>query len=97
MGDCPDGMSIDRKDNNKGYFKNNCRWADKKTQSRNLRKNKFITYNGKTMIVPDWAEELGMNRTTIYGRLRRNLPLDEVFEKGYRRKQKEGGGENVGE
>jgi hypothetical protein len=37
MGDRPDGMTIDRINNDKGYFKENCRWADKKTQSRNRR------------------------------------------------------------
>lgn len=33
-----EGLSIDRIDNNKGYFKSNCRWATKNTQSRNTRK-----------------------------------------------------------
>jgi hypothetical protein len=37
MGDRPDGMTLDRIDNNKGYFKDNCRWASKTTQSSNKR------------------------------------------------------------
>lgn len=28
-------MTLDRKDGNLGYFKDNCRWADKKTQRAN--------------------------------------------------------------
>jgi hypothetical protein len=35
MGERPKGMTLDRIDNNKGYFKDNCRWVDKVTQSKN--------------------------------------------------------------
>ena len=35
MGERPKGMSLDRIDNNKGYYKDNCRWTNRTTQSRN--------------------------------------------------------------
>lgn len=35
MGNPPDGMSIDRIDNNLGYFKENCRWTTQKDQASN--------------------------------------------------------------
>lgn len=37
MGDRPTGMTIDRVDNERGYFKDNCRWATASEQSRNQR------------------------------------------------------------
>lgn len=37
MGPRPDGYSIDRVDNNKGYFPENCRWVDKRIQGINQR------------------------------------------------------------
>ncbi len=37
MGEKPEGLSIERVDNNKGYFKENCKWATCTEQSRNRR------------------------------------------------------------
>lgn len=39
MGEKPQGLSLDRKDNNKGYSKDNCRWASWSEQSHNRRIN----------------------------------------------------------
>jgi hypothetical protein len=49
MGRCPDGHSIERIDNNRGYSKENCCWADSITQGNNKRNNVMITYRGETM------------------------------------------------
>ena len=39
MGERPEGLSIDRIDNEKGYSKDNCRWATQKEQTNNTRRN----------------------------------------------------------
>ena len=69
MGEPEPGLSLDRADNSKGYYKDNCRWATKTEQTRNQRSNVLITYQGKTQPRSAWAEEVGIG----YSCLRRRL------------------------
>lgn len=65
--------TIDRIDGTKGYYPSNCRWATRKVQTRNMKRNINITINGVTKCLTDWAEENGIsgaaarNRYFIYG------------------------------
>ena len=38
-----EGLTIDRKDNDKGYSPDNCRWTDRKIQGNNKRNCRYIT------------------------------------------------------
>ena len=40
MGERPQGMSLERVDNNKGYYKDNCKWATQEEQVRNRGKSR---------------------------------------------------------
>ncbi len=45
MGEAPDNMSLDRINNEQGYYKNNCRWATDTTQARNRGKRSNCKYS----------------------------------------------------
>lgn len=67
-----DILTIDRIDNNYNYEPSNCRWVNRKTQNRNKRSNHFITYNGLTLCLTEWAEKIGVNEPALRKWLKRN-------------------------
>jgi hypothetical protein len=69
MNDRPEGMTIDRIDNNGNYCKENCKWSTNTDQHNNTRSNINITYNGKTQTITQWSNELGININTLRYRL----------------------------
>lgn len=69
MGDCPDGMSLDRKDNDGDYCKENCRWATREEQQNNMRSNKWYEYNGESKTIAQWARSLDMSPKLLCDRL----------------------------
>lgn len=81
MGPRPAGMSIDRIDNNKGYSPENCRWADKISQSNNRRNVKTYTVCNVTGTVAELCRHFGMPKGTVWARLKANWDIDRVFTK----------------
>jgi hypothetical protein len=78
MGRRPLGTSLDRIDNDKGYFPGNCRWATQTEQNRNSRKALKITFWGMTLCLRQWATVIGLTHTGLRHRLVR-LPIEQAL------------------
>jgi len=63
-------MTLERKNNEKGYEPGNVEWVTIHVQARNKRNNVWLTHGGRTMILADWAKELGMDKGVLRARLK---------------------------
>jgi hypothetical protein len=84
MGEPPEGYTLERVDNDKGYSASNCRWASRKDQARNRRSTRWITLNGRTQSLAAWCEELGLVPQTVSGRIHRGMDPVEALIKPLR-------------
>lgn len=66
-----DELTIDRINNDEGYFPENCRWADRITQQSNRRGNHYFTYAGETKTLAEWTRCLGVKYSTLWYRIAR--------------------------
>lgn len=79
MGERPEGYSIHRKNNNKGYYKSNCKWATRTEQARNKRNNHLITYKGKTQCLASCSEAFDISYSALKSRLQRGSSVEEAI------------------
>ena len=65
--------SIDRKDVNGNYCKENCRWQTNLEQGNNKTNNRIIEYNGGKMTLADTARKYNMSYDLLSGRMLSDL------------------------
>lgn len=75
MGEAPEGMTLDRKDNAKGYEPGNCRWATRAEQNRNQTSNRMVG----DLCMADAIAASGLSASTVYYRLKKGWPVERAL------------------
>lgn len=69
MGECPDGLTLDRSNNNRNYCKANCRWSTPEAQCRNKTNTIRVSAFGETKLLIDWVSGTRLKYTTAWMRI----------------------------
>ena len=78
MGEFRLAMTLERINNDVDYEPSNCKWASLKEQARNRVDNHFLTYNGETRCMAEWAEVLNIKYDVLKDRVRRGWDLEKI-------------------
>ena len=77
----PEGMTLDRIDNDRGYEPNNVRWVTKADNTRNTRRCVMVEINGESKPINVWCREFGVPYVTFKQRKRNGWDLAEAVSK----------------
>ena len=70
------GLTLDRIDVNGNYEPSNCRWVSNIVQKNNTRRNHYITYNGETHTIAEWARIYEVDYEHFKGKVRKYEKTD---------------------
>ena len=79
MGERPEGTTLDRIDNNKGYYKENCRWISMKFQRRNRSDTIRVEWKGMYKTLAEWAEYMGLLYQVFRTRRSEHWSVDRIL------------------
>ena len=69
IGERPKNTSLDRIDNDKGYYQDNVRWASITEQATNKRNNRRISWGGVELCMSEWSKVLELDFDAIRARM----------------------------
>jgi hypothetical protein len=85
MGERPEGLELERVNNELGYSKANCRWATRKEQMLNTRRTVKVRYKGQVTSLRALAKDVGMDPTLVLQRFNNGWSVERALTTPNRR------------
>lgn len=79
MGIPENGMTLERRENDLGYSKENCVWATKTAQANNRRSSKIIEFGGESLTQAEWERKQGLRTGQLYERLKKGWSVERAI------------------
>ena len=89
-----DHLTLDRKETDKGYSPDNCRWVTIAEQDNNRSTNINYNFKGEIRTLSEWSNIYGLNYDTVLTRYRNGKRGNELF-KPIRKKKEDKRFENI--
>jgi len=74
-----DNLTIERTDNDRDYYPENCRWIPKEDQPKNRRTLNVISFNGQTKSLSNWALKIGLSRSALKDRFKNGWSIEKAL------------------
>lgn len=75
-----DNLTLDRINFDGNYEPSNCRWIPEKEQHNNTSANIYLTMNGESKTITQWAKEYGIHRNTFDQRIKSGKSIEEALK-----------------
>jgi hypothetical protein len=79
MGAAPEGLTLERQDNAKGYGPDNCVWATRKEQQNNRRNTRMVEFEGKSTPIQLLCDRFQINPHTLRNRLKNGWGIERAL------------------
>lgn len=83
-----EGLQLDRKDNDKGYSPDNCRWVTRTENLNNKRSNVRIISGDEDHTLAEWSRITGINAYTISARINAGWTVEKALTTPLRKKER---------
>ncbi len=80
-----DGLTLDRKDNSKGYSPDNCKWSTMKEQAQNTSQTLKLSYEGQTKTLSEWSDITGIPKNVLKQRIKYGWSAEKTLTTQVRR------------